>query len=159
MPVYKLSRETFIPRDIQTVWAFFSNPSNLARLSPAYLNFKIIHCSETDTVYNGMKIEYKVSPVMHIPLRWESLIEDVIPLRQFRDIQTRGPYKRWEHTHLFETAGKGVLMKDHVLYEMPYGIFGTMAHRLFVAKQLKALFAYRTAAIEGLFPAHHPSVP
>ena len=159
MPLYQLHLETFIPSDIQAVWAFFSNPRNLARLSPEYLNFRIMYCPETEQVYNGMKIGYTLSPVMHIPLRWESLIDEVILFRQFKDIQTKGPYKLWEHTHIFETANKGVTMKDHVLYRMPYGALGALAHRLFVKKQLNELFGYRAAAIQRLFPPHHASTP
>lgn len=156
---YLLQRETFIPSDIQTVWSFFSNPKNLVKLSPEYLNFQIIHCPETNEVCNNMKIEYKVSPVMKIPMQWESLIQDVISFRQFRDIQTKGPYKVWEHTHLFESAKDGVLMSDNVLYELPFGFLGNWAHRLFVEDQLNALFEYRTAAIKRLFPQFPVSVP
>lgn len=149
---FLLQRKTFISSDIQTVWAFFSNPENLAKLSPGYLNFKVIDCPEAKVVYNGMKMKYKVSPVMHIPLKWESLIEDVVPCKQFKDIQTKGPYKVWEHTHLFESIADGVLMTDHVLYEMPFGFLGNWANELFVSKQLHELFDYRTERIKELFP-------
>ncbi|KAA5534447.1 SRPBCC family protein [Taibaiella lutea] len=149
---FLLKRETLISADIHAAWAFFSNPENLAKLSPEYLHFQIIHCPETKEVYTGMKIEYKVSPLMKIPMKWESLIQDVIPLRQFKDIQTKGPYKVWEHTHLFESTENGVLMKDNILYEMPFGFLGNWANRLFVAKQLNELFDYRTEKIKMLFP-------
>jgi len=148
---FLLKRETLIPSDIQTVWAFFSNPENLVKLSPEYLDFRIVHCPATKEVFNGMKIEYRVSPVMKIPLKWESVIQDVVPFRQFKDIQTKGPYKVWEHTHFFESIAGGVLMKDQVSYEMPFGALGNWAQRLFVAKQLNELFDYRTEKIEALF--------
>jgi ligand-binding SRPBCC domain-containing protein len=149
---FLLKRETLIHSDIHTVWAFFSDPANLAKLSPEYLNFKIIHWPGTNEVYTGMKIEYKVSPVMKIPMKWESLIQDVIPFKQFKDIQTIGPYKVWEHTHLFESTEDGVLMKDNILYVLPFGVLGNWANKLFVAKQLNELFDYRTEMIKMFFP-------
>lgn len=152
MSSFLLEREILIPSDIQTVWSFFSAPGNLAKITPTYLNFKELHQTEVKEIYSGMKIEYKVSPIFKIPMKWETLIKDVVPLKRFVDVQKKGPYKVWEHTHIFETTPDGVLMKDSILYELPFGPLGTFAHWLFIKKQLEDLFNYRTRQIKKYFP-------
>jgi ligand-binding SRPBCC domain-containing protein len=152
MPPFQLERETFIPADIQTVWHFFSNPENLKQLTPKDLNFRVTHCPKVDEIYEGMLIEYLVSPLLRIPLKWITLIKKVKPMSCFTDTQIRGPYRLWEHTHTFEAKGNGVLMKDKVLYKLPFGPLGLLAHRLFVKKQLEGIFKYRALVIQTTFP-------
>ena len=36
----------------------------------------------------------------------------------------------WEHTHALEERPDGTLIRDTVLYRMPYGPLGEIAHRL-----------------------------
>lgn len=152
MSSFLLERETLIRSDIQTVWSFFSSPANLARITPSYLNFRVLHQTEGNEIFGGMKIEYKVSPLLKIPMGWETLIKEVVPLKRFVDVQKKGPYKVWEHTHIFETTPDGVFMKDIVRYELPFGPFGKFAHWLFVKKQLQELFDYRSGRIKIFFP-------
>ena len=40
--VYNLSTVQFIPCSIEKAWEFFSNPANLAEITPDNLNFKIL---------------------------------------------------------------------------------------------------------------------
>ena len=48
-------------------------------------------------------------------------------------------------------------MTDIVHYQLPLGLLGTMAHGLFVARQLEKIFAYRREKIEEVFtPAQQP---
>ena len=64
--------------------------------------------------------------------------------RRFVDAQLRGPYRLWHHTHEFEPDGAGgTLMRDTVRYALPYGPLGEIARRLFVARDLAAIFDLR----------------
>ena len=58
----------------------------------------------------------------------------VVPLRigsgrRFVDRQVKGPFRLWEHTHAFEERPDGTLIRDAVLYRMPYGPLGDRAPR------------------------------
>ena len=67
------------------------------------------------------------------------------------DVQTKGPYRSWRHSHAFSDAPGGTLVRDRVEYELPFGPLGELAHRLFVARQLRRIFDFRRAAIEAAF--------
>ena len=60
----------------------------------------------------------------------------------------RGPYRLWEHTHAFEPAGDGTLMRDLVRYAIPYGPAGELARRLFVHRDLERIFDFRGRAVD-----------
>jgi ligand-binding SRPBCC domain-containing protein len=69
------------------------------------------------------------------------------PLR-FVDVQLRGPYALWEHTHTFEPLGeRAVLIADRVRYAMPLGLLGEAAHAVFVKRDLEQIFDYRERAV------------
>lgn len=153
MRTYLLERETLIPAPVAEVWSFFSDPHNLARITPGYLRFRVLRCPDTDTIYEGMLIEYRVSPVPGIPLRWVTLIRSVNDKACFMDKQLEGPYKLWEHTHTFEARDQGTLMKDSVRYALPFGFLGRWLHRLWVRRQLAGIFNYREEVIRKLFPS------
>lgn len=148
---YLLHREQQLHCDSPTAWTFFSSPHNLSRITPRDMNF-IVHTDlKEECIYEGMIIDYTVSPLLGIPMKWKTLITQVEPLQSFTDIQLNGPYKRWHHFHEFVPNGKGVLMKDTINYELPFGLIGKAAHTLLVKKRLKHLFDYRFAVIEELF--------
>lgn len=151
MKTHLLQKEIIIPAPIETVWRFFADPKNLQNITPGYIKFKILKCPEVDEIYDGMLIEYKIRPVCNIPLTWITLIQSVTPQQRFTDKQVNGPYSLWEHTHTFQTIPEGTLMKDTIKYALPFGPLGTLAHRLFVRKQLQSIFEYREKIIPTFF--------
>lgn len=140
-----------IPIDIDTAWNFFSQPANLAKITPDNLGFDIISQHHGDTMYAGQIIEYKVKPVLNIPLYWMTEITHVADKQFFVDEQRFGPYKLWHHQHHFKAIDGGVEMTDIVHYALPMGILGKIAHTLFVQKQLNDIFDYRYKKVEELF--------
>lgn len=152
MKTYQLKAETTVPANIFEVWNFFSNPRNLSRLTPDYMNFRIQKCPDVKEIYEGMIIEYKVSPLLHIPVNWVTKIQRVSTNEMFQDIQLKGPFAFWEHTHKFEDRGRETFMTDEVKYRPPFGILGQMANSLFLSKQLNGIFTYREKIIRGTFP-------
>ncbi|MBS1772992.1 MAG: SRPBCC family protein [Bacteroidetes bacterium] len=152
MGVYTIERKQLIKSDLKTVWEFFSSPQNLAKITPDYMQFKVTSSPE-ERIYSGQIITYKVSPILRIPLFWMTEISDVKEPLQFIDEQKEGPYKLWRHKHIFEQTDEGTLMTDKVVYELPLGPLGTLAHRLFVKKQLNGIFDFRQQIISRIFNA------
>jgi ligand-binding SRPBCC domain-containing protein len=136
------------------VFAFFSDPANLGRITPEWLRFRIAG-EPPANLSEGSRIEYRIRWGL-ASLRWVTRIARWIPGAEFQDVQERGPYRTWVHTHRFLERGRIVLMQDHVDYELPFGILGRLAHGLRVRRQLEEIFDYRRRAIRRLFPA--PSV-
>lgn len=151
MATYRLIRKQHIPATVDEVWDFFSNPANLAEITPEYMKFTVTSPPHTGDIYPGQIITYKVSPLLGIPLSWMTEITHVVPGKLFVDEQRQGPYSLWHHQHLFEQDGNGALMTDIVHYKLPLGPLGTLAKSLFVGKQLEDIFDHRRKVIEEKF--------
>jgi ligand-binding SRPBCC domain-containing protein len=146
---YKIFRRVqSLPRPPAEVFQFFETPENLARLTPPSLGFEILTPSPI-AMRAGALIDYCVRP-LGFPQRWTTLIESYDPPRRFTDVQLRGPYSFWHHTHTFEAEGAGTRMTDEVRYVLPFGPFGAPAAP-WVESQLKKIFDYRAETVAAFF--------
>lgn len=145
-----LEREQAIPASAGEVFSFFSDPGNLARLTPPGLRFRIVGPRE-GALGAGSRLEYRIRWTF-LRLRWVTRITRWAPEFEFEDVQEEGPYRFWIHTHRFEPHTRGTLMHDRVKYELPLGPLGLLAHRVLVRRQLEAIFDFRRRAIEEIFP-------
>lgn len=148
--VYSMRTVQFIPCTLEKAWAFFSNPANLAEITPDNLRFKILSARGGE-MYPGQIIEYYVHPLLNIPLYWMTEITHVQPMKYFVDEQRFGPYSLWHHQHHFKEVQGGVEMTDIVHYKLPLWFLGDIANALFVKKQLKEIFDYRTEKVDAMF--------
>lgn len=148
---HTLQRSQQLYCSAETAWDFFSSPLNLSKITPKELNFVVLTKLGNTDIYEGMVLDYKVTPLLGITLRWQTVIKRVVPGQSFTDFQERGPYKYWNHHHEFLPNTHGILMKDRVEYELPLGLIGEVIHRLIVRKKLEAIFDYRYRVLEKLF--------
>lgn len=149
--MYRFEAEQWLPIDIQQAWSFFSSPMNLSRITPPHLDFRILTPLEGKEIFNGMLIDYKVRPLLGIPVHWQTEICRVEKPFIFADRQVKGPYKVWEHTHTFREQDGGVLMTDRVDYEIPMGILGKMMNSLVVRREIEKIFEFRKHTLEKIF--------
>ncbi len=151
MATYSLKTVQKIPVDLDTAWEFFSNPANLQAITPSNLGFQILSKHHGSVMYPGQLIEYKVKPILGIPIYWMTEITHVQDKAYFIDEQRFGPYQLWHHQHHFKLIDGGVEMTDIVHYRNPFGFLGTIANTLFVKAQLKRIFEYRIKVVEEMF--------
>lgn len=137
--------EQFVPAHIESVFAFFAEAHNLERLTPDFLNFRIVKMS-TDQIQKGSLIDYKLK-VHGVPIGWRTHIDSWSPPHTFSDTQTKGPYKLWHHTHRFKQVKGGTLMIDEVRYKLPLRVLGTLVAGSFVEKDIQTIFDYRRKVI------------
>jgi ligand-binding SRPBCC domain-containing protein len=149
--MYQLKSTQFIPASIETCWDYFSSPNNLKEITPKNMGF-IIKTDLPGKMYEGMMIEYIVTPLLGIPMNWITEIKAVKEGVFFIDEQRKGPYKIWHHEHHFKAVEGGVEMTDIVSYEVPFGILGKLVHPLIVRPKLEQIFKYRTKRVEEIFP-------
>ena len=145
---YILQRELFLPKPISEVFDFFSNAGNLEKLTPPWLHFRILTPTPIE-MRPGATIAYKLR-VRGMPIRWLTEIEQWKPPFEFVDVQTKGPYKLWRHTHRFTAAGGGTRIADAVEYTLPLGPLGRLAHWLQVRRDLSKIFDYREKTVRAL---------
>ncbi|RYG03352.1 MAG: hypothetical protein EOO02_08635 [Chitinophagaceae bacterium] len=161
MAVYSLKSVQKIPVDLEELWDFFSSPKNLPEITPKGMGFKIISKHHGESIYEGQVIEYKVTPLLGIPLYWMTEITHVDHLKSFVDEQRYGPYAMWHHQHRFKKIDGGVEMTDIVHYKNPFWVIGDLANSLIVKKKLRDIFSFRYDMIEkryGAWPGQVMSV-
>lgn len=149
--IHHLKREQQLFCNIETAWKFFSSANNLSEITPKEMNFIVRTKLEDDEIFQGMIIDYYVSPLFGIKMNWQTEITQVNYLENFTDFQKKGPYKLWNHFHEFIPNDKGVLIKDTVYYELPMGFLGEIAHKIIVKNKLEQIFDYRFKVLEKLF--------
>jgi ligand-binding SRPBCC domain-containing protein len=148
MKTYTYERTQFFPYPPGQIFPFFESPENLGTITPSWLSFRIITPLPVE-MKEGTAIEYTIS-WLGLPMRWRTLITRFNPPHEFADIQLKGPYALWEHTHRFREVDGGTEMTDTVRYALPFGPFGRIAHSLFIRGQLQRIFDHRAAVLARL---------
>lgn len=138
-----------IPAPIHQVWPFFSEAKNLEKLTPPWLNFKVLSQSSETTQVDSI-IKYKLA--LHgIPIAWKTKILSWQPKSEFVDYQQKGPYHLWHHQHTFIPCGDQTIMTDRVVYKLPLHLISWPLIGWFVKKDVEKIFAFRKAQIPQLF--------
>jgi ligand-binding SRPBCC domain-containing protein len=151
MQARSLRRVQVLPITLERAWDFFSDPGNLAKITPDGMGFHILSEERPARMYAGQLIEYRVSPVLGIPMYWMTEITHVVEGKYFIDEQRFGPYALWHHQHHFREVEGGVEMTDIVHYKIPLGLLGWIADRLFVRQKLEQIFDYRYRKVSEMF--------
>ena len=149
--MYVLQREQFLPVSAEEAFDFFADAFNLELITPPWLNFRV-DTPRPIEMRAGSMIEYRLR--LHgVPVRWLTRIESWEPGARFADVQLRGPYRHWHHTHTFEARDGGTLMRDVVRYSLPLGPLGRLARALIVRRDLDRIFDFRRDAVAARFPS------
>jgi uncharacterized protein (TIGR01777 family) len=139
----------FVARPISEVFRFFEDPKNLERMTPPWLNFRIV--SQTSaSIQTGTEICYRLK-VHGMPMKWKTRIQDWKVNESFVDDQIQGPYSRWHHVHSFESLRGGTLIQDRVSYRLPLGGLGKLLGGSFVKNDVNMIFSYRKEKMREVF--------
>jgi ligand-binding SRPBCC domain-containing protein len=158
MRVRTLRREQVLPVTPEAAFGFFADAANLEAITPPLLRFRMV-TPEPVAMGAGTFLQYRLR-VRGLPVRWDTLIQAWDPPHRFVDVQVRGPYALWHHTHeLSPVDGGRTLMRDTVRYGIGFGPLGALAHRLLVRRDLEAIFAYRARVVPGLLGAMREDRP
>jgi ligand-binding SRPBCC domain-containing protein len=143
MPVY--DRTTIIHASLERVFDFFAQPENLLRITPPSMHMRIVRGPQR-RLREGDVITYSLRVAGLIPIRWTARLTHWRENESFADLQERGPFRHWLHTHTFRAAGPATEMHDHVEYETWLGDW-------FVRRQLRVAFDYRERVVGELIGA------
>lgn len=148
--MYQYISKQELPITMEKAWEFLSDPKNLKRITPDYMGFDILSGADR-SMFPGQIIQYRLTPILGIPLRWITEITHVQEGTYFVDEQRFGPYTFWHHKHFIHQTANGIMMEDIVDYKLPLGPLGWIAHTLFVRSKVKQIFDYREKALNEIF--------
>lgn len=148
--VYTLKTKQILPISLEKAWEFFSNPGNLAKITPGEMGF-IITSGTPEQMFAGQIITYKIGIFPGVQNNWVTEITQVKEKAFFIDEQRFGPYKMWHHEHHFKQTEEGVLMTDRVTFKIPFGIFGRLAYLIFIKRKLHQIFSFRAQTLNNYF--------
>lgn len=155
MREFTMQTSLWLPRPRTEVFPFFAEARNLEAITPPWLRFEVLTPAPIE-MRAGAVIDYRIR-VHGIPIRWRTEIAEWQPPHRFVDVQVRGPYTLWRHTHTFEERDGGTLCADHVRYR-PRG--GALLNWLFVRRDVERIFQYRQQRLTALFgPSTRASGP
>ena len=156
MTDYVLERTQVVPVAIDDAFAFFVDARNLERITPPWLRFRIVEAPAE--LAAGARLRYRLT-LFGIPIRWRTEIVEWAPPRGFVDVQRRGPFLLWEHTHRLTPVEGGTEIYDHVRYRLFLGPLGGLVRRLLVRGWVEGIFDYRAREVRGLLTAAPDAPP
>jgi ligand-binding SRPBCC domain-containing protein len=156
--MHEFLTKQFLPITREEAWQFFSSPKNLALITPPEMDFRILTPGLPEAIHEGLLIEYTVKPLGGIAVKWQTRIGLVLAPYQFSDIQEKGPYAYWKHTHVFIEQNGGTMMIDEINYKLPLGFIGRWIHKWFIRKKIEKIFEYRKNKLNKLFTNHDKRV-
>jgi ligand-binding SRPBCC domain-containing protein len=140
---FHLERTQVVAAPLEEAWRFYCEPANLEAITPPWLRFRIVDVPER--LEQGSLICYRLR-LFGVPIGWLTEIRVWQPPRSFVDVQLRGPYHLWEHTHRLTPVDGGTEIHDHVRYQVPGGRVMEPAVRRLLAR----IFDYRSERTASL---------
>ncbi len=137
--------EALLPAPLDRTFAFFADAANLERLTPPWVNFRILTPMPV-VMREGLEIDYRIA-IHGVPMPWRSRIDVWEPGVRFVDRQIWGPYRWWRHEHRFEAVGSATRVIDEIAFVPRLRrVSGRMVRR-----DVERIFAYRQQALAGVF--------
>ncbi len=146
--IYTLTSEQILPISLEKAWDFFTLPTNLDKITPKEMEFRITNNPPNKT-YKGQIITYKIGILPGLSSNWITEITHLEDQKFFVDEQRFGPYAMWHHEHHFEKISEDqVLMRDIVNFKLPLGILGDLFAGKLVTDKVKFIFQSRYTILE-----------
>jgi len=128
---------------VEKVWEFHSSAASLEKLA---MPSQKVHISG-----GNRRVEEGAEHVLRFrqfgfSMTWVARISQVTPPFGFTDQAKKSPFSFWRHRHDFIPDGDGTLIRDIVVYEMPFGKLGRAIHKYVVEKKIQEMFDYRHQA-------------
>ena len=151
--IYTLTSEQILPISLEKAWEFFTVPTNLDKITPKEMKFKITNNPPPKT-YRGQIITYKIGILPGFNSNWITEITHLVDHQFFVDEQRFGPYAMWHHEHHFEEIEVNkVKMTDIVNFKLPLGILGDLFAGSIIKNKVKSIFESRFSILDKTFPS------
>ncbi len=139
------------PCSRKELYAWHARPGALERLIPPWEKTSVI--SREGSINPGGKVTMR----MHagpIPFTWKAHHLENTQDNMFRDIQEKGPFAHWSHTHLFEDDADGSVLHDKIEYTLPFHAAIPNALQRHIKRTLQRTFQHRRKVLTADLRLH-----
>lgn len=135
-------KESRIDATPEELYDWHMQPGAFDKLVPPWQHVEVLERPER--LEEGAVLVMKVYAAGPVGVRWVAHHRDFVDGRQFVDVQEKGPFRSWRHTHQFlpADAGKSIL-RDSIDYELPLGKLGELVGGWYSRRMLERMFDYR----------------
>ncbi len=147
-------KRSIIQAPVEDVFEWHERPGALERLTPHWDRMKVVERSGGILPGGRTVLKMQAGPV---PFIWVAEHTDYEKPRMFRDMQVKGPFAGWVHTHSFEPAGSdSCVLEDRIDYRLMFNPFGRFFMGKIIRDQLEAIFAFRHRTFAEDMALHYP---
>ncbi len=137
-----------LPVPVEEAFAWHERPGAFERLSPPWQPPEIL--ARRGTIHDGDSLTFRVGG-----WKWHAVHRNFVRDRQFQDVQERGPFASWVHTHRFLPDGDGCILEDDVEYRLPLGGLGRVVAGAAIERMLARVFQHRHRVLVNDLARHH----
>jgi len=141
-----------LPVPAREAFDWHARPGAFERLNPPWDPVRLI--SRNGGLEDGGRVAFAVR-LGPLRRRWIAEHRGFVDGRQFQDVQVRGPFAEWEHTHTILPEGDSACeLHDEIRYRLPAGALGRLLGGRLTERQLLRVFRYRHRTTAGDLAAH-----
>ena len=146
MPIIKL--ETFIKAPIDVCFDFARNVE-IHTKTTSHTKERAVGGVTKGLLKKGDEITWEA---VHFGVnqRLTAKISEIDEPYTFTDVMVKGAFLSFTHTHSFIEKDKGTIMKDHFVYQSPFGIIGQLADKLFLEKYMTRFLVTRANELKKI---------
>ena len=135
---------TEINQPINKIFNFYSNPKNINLLTPWFAK---VSCTPEKKISKNETFNIEIN-ILGIKNKWKILIKNYEENKVFTDLQINGPFKYWEHNHIFKYENNKTVMYDEIRYSSKFNLLDKSFIFYFI---FKIIFYYRKRKILAIF--------
>lgn len=141
-----------LPAPAAEAFDWHGRPGAFDRLKPPWKRVQVLEAA--GDIHDGARVVLRV-PLGPFGVRWYLEHQGWVEHRQFQDVQIRGPFAAWEHTHHFlPVDGQSCTLSDSIDYTLPLQAVTAPLMRRLLERQLTTLFCYRHRVTHDDLLAH-----
>lgn len=123
----------------------------MERLLPPWERNTVI--SKDGTISPGSRVKLKMY-AGPFPFYFHACHIEDNPGRMFRDVQEKGPFSYWSHSHFFHDTDEGSILEDKIEYALPGHRFLPSFVKSQVEKKLTRIFLHRQHTLKADIELH-----
>lgn len=130
-----------MPVGPRALFDWHARPGAFERLAPPWQTLTVLQ--KEGTIRDGDRLVMALGP-RPLAITWEAHHEGFALGERFTDVQVRGPFAAWRHTHRFlERPEGGSILEDDIEYRLPLGALGEWVAGRSIRAQLDRMFTFR----------------